>query len=82
MPHFLDYLLPALTKYSSRTLLKLYTGTEDAPSWTNVTYGQFQNDMEKVARYWMQPLREAGLEQKDVIGLWCVHHLLDSVLGI
>ncbi|KAF4623795.1 hypothetical protein D9613_001287 [Agrocybe pediades] len=70
MPHFLDYLLPALSKYASRTLLKLYTGTQDAPSWTNISYEQFQNDMERVARYWMEPLRMAGLEEKTVIGLW------------
>ncbi|KAF9477030.1 acetyl-CoA synthetase-like protein [Pholiota conissans] len=70
MPHFLEYLLPALNKYSSRTLLKLFTGTPGAPSWKSVTYQMFIDDLERVAAHWIEPLKEAGLQPQDVIGLW------------
>ncbi|KAF8194081.1 acetyl-CoA synthetase-like protein [Pholiota molesta] len=70
MPHFLEYLLPALNKYSSRTLLKLFTGTSEAPSWRSVTYQTFIDDLERVAAHWIKPLQEAGLQPQDVIGLW------------
>jgi hypothetical protein len=70
MPHFLEYLLPALNKYSSRTLLKLFTGTSEAPSWGSVTYQTFIDDLERVAAHWIEPLQEAGLQPQDVIGLW------------
>ncbi|KAF8174893.1 acetyl-CoA synthetase-like protein [Pholiota molesta] len=70
MPHFLEYLIPALNKYSSRTLLKMFTGTPKAPSWKSVTYQTFIDDLEKVAAYWIEPLKKAGLQSQDVIGLW------------
>jgi hypothetical protein len=70
MPHFLEYLLPALNKYSSRTLLKMFTGTPKAPSWESVTYQTFIDDLERVAAYWIEPLKKAGLQSQDVIGLW------------
>lgn len=78
MPHFLEYLLPALNKYSSRTLLKLFTGTPKAPSWKSVTYQTFIDDLERVAAYWIEPLKEAGLQPQDVIGLWYANSSLTS----
>ncbi|KAJ3512855.1 hypothetical protein NLJ89_g3283 [Agrocybe chaxingu] len=70
MPHFLDYVLPALKKYSDRTLIKLFTGTQDAPSWKSITYQQFLDDIERLAGFLIDRLAELGLKQKDVVGVW------------
>ncbi|CAA7268855.1 unnamed protein product [Cyclocybe aegerita] len=70
MPHFLDYVLPALKRYSDRTLIKLFTGTQDAPSWKAITYQQFLDDTERLAGFWIERLGEVGLKQKDVVGVW------------
>ncbi|KAI0948115.1 hypothetical protein AcW1_009712 [Taiwanofungus camphoratus] len=38
--------------------------------WTSITYSQFQSDVELFARYWSCTLREDGLKERSVVGVW------------
>ncbi|KAF9531387.1 hypothetical protein CPB83DRAFT_848943 [Crepidotus variabilis] len=71
MPHFLQHVLVALKQYSNRPLIKLVSAyTAGKPSWRTIQYGEFLQDIEKVAGYWTQKLKAVGIEPGSVIGLW------------
>ncbi|KAJ6530077.1 acetyl-CoA synthetase-like protein [Mycena vulgaris] len=62
MVHFMQWLLPALAKHSSRILFKQFISTAPAPSWVSITYQTFLYDLERSAAYWALTL--------GVVGLW------------
>jgi hypothetical protein len=70
MPHFLTWVLQALTKYPTRTLFKEFDHPQSFPSWVSVSYESFLHDLERSAAYWGQALSVHGLNQNDVVGLW------------
>ena len=41
-------------------------------NWDVITYGQFWQDVERVARYWTQKLTADGVVTRSVVGLWSV----------
>ncbi|KAF9531400.1 acetyl-CoA synthetase-like protein [Crepidotus variabilis] len=71
MPHFLQDVLDALKVYSSRPLIKLLSGSKEGkPSWRTVRYGEFLQDIEKVAGYWAKHLEVVDVKPNDVVGIW------------
>ena len=51
---------------------RLSPPTNQAAQWDPITYGQFSNDIELVARFWSAVFHESKLPTGAVIGLWCV----------
>ncbi|CCL98987.1 uncharacterized protein FIBRA_00995 [Fibroporia radiculosa] len=39
-------------------------------SWHSISYAQFRNDVEHVAKYWTSKLTTQGIQPNSVIGLW------------
>ncbi|KAJ7806868.1 hypothetical protein B0H14DRAFT_3483762 [Mycena olivaceomarginata] len=66
MPHFMTWVLQALTKYPTRTLFKEFDHSQSFPSWLSVSYESFLHDLERSAAYWDQALSVHGLNQNDV----------------
>jgi acyl-CoA synthetase (AMP-forming)/AMP-acid ligase II len=61
--------------YSSSPVFRipqLADATGEVEAWIPITYRQFHNDVELVAKYWTRTLRADGLPQRTVVGLWSV----------
>ena len=72
MAHFMHMVLHGLQKYGARPLIRPFTGTETEYSWGLITFADFGNDLEKVAKHWQKTLLAAGVHFGDVVGLWYV----------
>jgi hypothetical protein len=40
--------------------------------WVDVSYTQFQADIERMARYWLGQLAPHNIPTRSVVGIWCV----------
>lgn len=38
--------------------------------WVNVSYKEFQADIERVAKYWLAKLTSQALVSRSVVGIW------------
>lgn len=72
MSHFLNVTLPLLAKYPKSPLIKWYSGSANAPSWTTVTYHQYLSDLDVASSYWNAQLSAKGIQSNSVVGVWYV----------
>jgi hypothetical protein len=73
MVHFMTWVLEALAKHRSRTLVKELIHSESSespPQWISRSYETFQQDLGRSAAYWVEHLSALSLNQNDVVGLW------------
>lgn len=67
-------LLKNLAEHSKRPLFKQYTGSTAgstiAPSWKSVSYGTYLNDLSNAAGYWKRHLKDLGVQENEVVGIW------------
>lgn len=69
----LSVLETSASRYSSRAAFlipELDAESGQVKQWHPVTYRQFQNDVELVARYWARMLKADGIPRNSVVGLW------------
>jgi hypothetical protein len=65
----LSLLEAGVGKYGSSTLFKIPRGAPDQ-GWKDITFAQFQSDVETYARRWTHELSESGWAKQSVIGIW------------
>ena len=41
--------------------------------WVNISYMQFQTDIEQMAKFWFTQLSAQDIPSQSVVGIWCVH---------
>jgi acyl-CoA synthetase (AMP-forming)/AMP-acid ligase II len=46
--------------------------TDQVHDWSSISYRQFKDDVELIARYWRQMLKSDGVPEYSVVGLWYV----------
>ena len=80
MSHFLNVTLPLLAKYPKSPLIKWYSGSANAPSWTTVTYHQYLSDLNVASSYWSAQLSEKGIQTNAVVGVWYVFASLSVLI--
>jgi hypothetical protein len=90
MQTHLSVLEQSALRYHSHPAFKVPApaSTSESPTWISITYQQFKEDVELVARHWARVLKRDGIEQRSIIGLWCVCKLFyltlvpDNELGL
>ncbi|KAJ7647167.1 hypothetical protein FB45DRAFT_1099969 [Roridomyces roridus] len=53
-----------------------------AGSWRDITYAQFLDDVELIARHWSKTFQEAGIPERSVVGLWIGGYRYSDILNI
>ena len=38
--------------------------------WVNISYREFEADIERMAKYWLAKLASQGLPTRSVVGIW------------
>ena len=60
----------SVKKYPDRVVLKVPTRSSEGVAFKDITYTQFQKDVELSARYWRSELSEIGAQDRAVVGVW------------
>ncbi|KAI5459558.1 hypothetical protein BGZ63DRAFT_489404 [Mariannaea sp. PMI_226] len=66
----LSVLQASATKYASLPVLKVPVGESTGKSWKDITFANFQKDVEVCARYWANEFSKADFSEQSVVGLW------------
>ncbi|KAF5005592.1 hypothetical protein FDECE_7999 [Fusarium decemcellulare] len=57
-------------QYRLLPVLKVPQQTPTGTSWKNITFPQFQKDVEASARYWVHQFSQKGFKERSVVGIW------------
>jgi acyl-CoA synthetase (AMP-forming)/AMP-acid ligase II len=60
----------SVKKYPDRAALKIPTRSPEGVVFKDITYTQFQKDVELSARYWRSELSKIGAQDRAVVGVW------------
>ncbi|KAK2460372.1 hypothetical protein APHAL10511_007537 [Amanita phalloides] len=60
----------------------IVSGSDRAQNWNIITYDQFRRDVDMAATYWSSILRDEGIPNHSVIGLWLWGFSYTDVLHI
>ncbi|KAI1071433.1 hypothetical protein LB507_005043 [Fusarium sp. FIESC RH6] len=60
----------SVKKYPDRAVLKIPTRSSEGVAFKDITYTQFQKDVELSARYWRSELSKIGAQDRAVVGVW------------
>lgn len=52
------------------------SSTKRIKGWKSITYREFYRDVETFAKHWTRMLRDNGIPQRSVVGVWYVFHIL------
>lgn len=61
-----------IQKHSSKAILKSFVGTLEEPKWETLTYGEFLQQLNDVASFWIHTLGKLDIPPGCVVGLWFV----------
>ena len=59
-----------VAKYSSKVILKVPNKDIATPDWRDISFAQFQDDVDFFARYWADKLEKQGAKPRSVVGIW------------
>jgi len=60
----------SVKKHSDRAVLKVPTRSPEGVAFKDITYTQFQRDVELSARHWRSELSKIGAQERAVVGVW------------
>ncbi|KAF9771730.1 hypothetical protein IL306_010623 [Fusarium sp. DS 682] len=66
----LSVLRAAAAAQPSAPAIKQARNTTDGLSYTDVSYWQFEQDIDSTASYWIENLSSAGVKEGSIIGVW------------
>ncbi|KAF8486688.1 hypothetical protein JB92DRAFT_3256897 [Gautieria morchelliformis] len=70
--HF-EALRARVTSHPHAPIFKLPKPGALGREWVNVSYKDFQTDIERMAKYWLAKLASQGLPPRSVVGVWRVN---------
>lgn len=65
-------------KYPDRAVLKTPEQSPEGLTFKDITFTQFQKDVELSARYWKNQLSQIGAEDRAVVGVWSAFSIRET----
>lgn len=72
MTHFMHKIMDILAQNPQVPVFKRFIGSDEALSWTTVTWADYKDDLIRAASVCRRVLAAEGIKNGDVVGLWFV----------
>ncbi|WZH45574.1 AMP-binding domain-containing protein [Fusarium acuminatum] len=69
-------------KYPNLAVFKLPQQSATGTTYKDISFLQFQKDVEASARYWKDQLRSVGVQERAVVGVWLKGHAYKDAVHI